>query len=227
MIEYNKSLPLFSLHVYKCGGTSFNRLLKLWFHFGFFKHYYDNVNVKAPNRVSDWILNQKLLPICIHGHFNPLKNIGVHDFYPNAQQYITFLRNPLEAHISAYNYLRETSDKGTFYWEGQKRTFNMEIDEFIETKNLNYLIWLPFNFTELNFKEIIDSNFIHIGITEEYEKSVKIIAKKLNRPYIKFKRLNVSNKVNQKPSESSIRIFNEKYSLENKIFNYARLLNCN
>ena len=83
------------------------------------------------------------------------------------------------------------------------------------------LHFFPFDFTFSNLKEVINSNFIHIGVTEEISKSLDILAEKLSKPKVEIPVLNQAERF-QQPSASSIKIFEERHRLEFEIYNYVK-----
>jgi len=89
MLNYKFSKTLISIHIPKTGGTSFKDVLYTWFGKNLFFHYYNEREGIMP-------VKYELLPgICIHGHFNRKRNFGVQDYYPEATQFITILRDRL------------------------------------------------------------------------------------------------------------------------------------
>jgi hypothetical protein len=231
MINYTKKEILISLHIPKCGGSSFDKVLKTWFGFGFHRHYMNHSKMILPKKASFNLTFKEYIPACIHGHFDKATDtVGVFDYYPEARQFITLYRDPLEIQLSFYAYAKKLISEGAMHWKGKKVTdhshLGHDIDEHLET-NSEYK-WLtrfiPWKIDENNYKEIIEKNFIHIGITEDLQKSVDIFAEKLNKRTIKVPFENRSGRLD-KPSESSIRKFKEKHHLEYLFYNYAHQLN--
>jgi hypothetical protein len=107
MKKYDSKKPLISIHIPKCAGNSFVITLRKWFKENLYLHYFDEKNNKAPQRynLKAGILSRKFKKgICVHGHFNNERNFGVRDYYPEADQFITILRDPLEILQSRYFY---------------------------------------------------------------------------------------------------------------------------
>src|SRR5262249_41350915 len=81
------SQPLFSLHVPKTAGTSFRKDLEGWFGPDLALHYRGDQG-EPPARAA-------LRPgLCVHGHFNRLRGIGVRQYYPDAGQFIVLRPAP-------------------------------------------------------------------------------------------------------------------------------------
>ncbi|MBK8442832.1 MAG: hypothetical protein IPL35_05200 [Sphingobacteriales bacterium] len=120
--------------------------------------------------------------ICVHGHFNRNRNIGVLDYYPDdARQFITVLRDPLALMTSDYFYNLTRIQMGIHYREGKKiESWPYEsLDEFLIKNKCYMLQYFPWEMTIDNYRQLIDTHFIHIGVTEKLQESMDIFAKKL------------------------------------------------
>jgi hypothetical protein len=229
MIEYNKKELLISLHLTKCGGTSFNRLLKLWFHFGYHRHYYNDKTCQLPEKLEIAGL-KKIFPVCVHGHFKVHTPYELNKYYPESKQFITIFRNPLTAHLSTYSYIRQCIAAKAFYGENgilETRNIAEGLEDFVENHHCGILNCFPFKVDKDNFRDMIQEHFIHIGVMERMETSLQILAKKLHKPYFKMPVLNSSFNYKEKEqlSEKSKKIFIEKHELEFAIYEYALKLN--
>ncbi|MBW1940370.1 MAG: sulfotransferase family 2 domain-containing protein [Deltaproteobacteria bacterium] len=106
MKKYDSTIPLISIHIPKCAGTSFAEILTAWFGRGFLQHYPDEKNNKSPKKHNIYIGKHFKPRLCIHGHFNNNRGNGVQDYYPNVDQYIMILRDPFEVYLSNYFYVK-------------------------------------------------------------------------------------------------------------------------
>ena len=179
MKHYDPNQPLISLHVPKCGGQSLRKILAQWFGDAFFIHYFQQYNAPPPKH--------ELKPgMCIHGHFNRTRGFGAADYYPSVDQFITILRAPLEMMISNY-----------FYWKKKARARQLElgiikeggyhdyknIDDFFKKRPRAHIpYFLHREVTKDNCKEVMGNDFIHIGIMEDLQASMDILARKLGFP---------------------------------------------
>ena len=227
MIQYNPNLFLFSLHIPKSGGTSLTEVLKKWFWPGFHAHYFRHEENKMPfepRKVKLFAHSIGIFPLCIHGHFE--EEADVFTCYPKAKQFITFLRDPLEMHISLFfDHQRRLRDEGALYWKGEKVSIDYEdLDEWIEKRPFFLLHFMPWSVSSENYLDVINKNFIHVGITENLQKSVDIMAQKLGKKTVNIPHLNTSKR-SQKPSTTSINVFKKKYALEYSIYEYACSIN--
>lgn len=226
MRAYSSANILFSLHIPKAGGTSFNDVLRKWFWPGFHSHYFRHDVNKMPFRPKwfKWGLHYlQVKPMCIHGHFE--EEAGVFECYPRASQFITVVRDPLELQISMFFDHQKRLGKEALFWKGKSVEMEYkDIDQWVEERPNFLLKFFPWQITTSNYKEIINDHFIHIGITEELQKSIDIFAQKFGKASINVPRLNDSPRSMQ-PSESAIRKFKHKHKLEYELYNYICGLN--
>ena len=120
MKSYDPEVPLYSIHIPKCGGTSFRKALEGWFGERFFIHYFQAADA-PPERIE-------VRPgSCVHGHFNRKKGFGLLDYYPDARQVITVLRDPLETAVSNY-----------FFWKDKARARQLRLGLIAEGSDHDY-----------------------------------------------------------------------------------------
>ena len=186
---YDPRKPIISLHIPKCAGQSFRRVLKKWFGERLLFHYFQEHNA-PPSRYP------LQAGICIHGHFNAARGFGVNDYYPGADQLITVVREPLEMHLSNY-----------FYWKTKARDRQLKLgritagdendyrdinDFFLKRQKTPLLNFLPADITPRNYKEIIEERFIWIGIVENLPAGIERLARILGFKPAVIPRVNVS-----------------------------------
>ena len=263
MIKYNPSLPLFSIHVPKAGGTSFQKVLQTWFNrvpfpnlqnrpklrrvlrkydldfviqrflgCGLYYHYKDHVNNLDPRVVSlgkKYIVFNRNLPECVHGNFEPYgDDKTLLEYYPDARQFVTVLRDPLELQTSLYFYhKRLLKDGGTLYWRG--KAYNnipfKNLDDWIMNRPLKLLDLFPWSLTPDNYENIFSKFFVHICVVENYQKSVDILADKLGFPKTSILLSNESPRTTENLSKEAIEMFKQKHQLEYQIYRFALDLN--
>ncbi len=170
MRRYDPALPLFSLHVPKCGGQSLRRILEQWFGDLFRVHYFQQYNALPPR-------HEVRAGMCIHGHFNHTRGFGVKTYYPAASQFITVLRDPLEAAVSNYFFWKKRhpgADRG-----GGEDAYR-DIDDFFRKRPQSHLgNFLPEDMNEANFRDYLQSRFVWVGIVDDLQRDVGVLTQRL------------------------------------------------
>lgn len=220
MKTYISHRALISLHIPKCAGQSFRNVLEKFFPGRIFFHYYQQRG--APP------LKHSLGPgICIHGHFNSNRNFGVYDYYPQADQFMTLLRDPLEAAISNYFYWKTKAravqlEKGMIT-EGAEHDYRNIDDFFIKRPCSNMLDFMPANTTRESYKEMIETRFIWIGLVENFQRDVNRLSALLDCEPVQADQLNSS--LRDESLSSHLRDkFVEQNALPFEIYNYVKQL---
>ena len=223
MKAYNPFLPLYSLHVPKCGGKSFRKILQTWFGEKLYDHYFHERNALPERR--------ELGPgSCIHGHFNQKRGFGMRAYYPLADQFVTVLRDPLERALSNY-----------FYWKRIQRSRMLDfgiitpgsrsdyrsLDDFIRKQfSCRILQYLPEEMTRDNYREYIQENFVWVGVADTLDKGIGTLAKRLGFPAIQVNHINRSHR-----DEELSASFREEYISHNRwafeMVDFARSLEMN
>lgn len=263
MLKYNPHSPLYSLHIPKTAGTSFENVLGSWFNksnfsnlnnhprlfrvltplnidffihrllsCGLYHHYSNEQLNKKPRRIplekKYGLFQRAKIRECVHGHFDPQTDGGdLFSYYPDAFQFIAFLRDPLEMQLSLFFYMRKMISDGQMYWRGKKITkmeYDGDIDKWLTERNGYMMAFFPMKFSKYNFIETINSYFVHIGVVECMQQSIDILADKLG---FKSSIATVQNSSTRDilPSAFAIKKFKEKHELEYLIYNYAVSLN--
>lgn len=220
MRSYDSDKPLISLHVPKCGGQSLREILDRWFGDKLLIHYFQQYN--------DSPMKHSLKPgICIHGHFNRDRGIGVADFYPTVDQFITVLRDPLEIEISNYFFWKKKARNRQIQLgiikKGEKHDYR-DIDDFFEKRPRSHVLnFMPCDLNIENFKQILESKFIWIGLVEKLQASVDLLSKHLGFESIKVNHLNASER-DEEPSPVMREAFINSNRLEFEIYRYVQEL---
>jgi hypothetical protein len=164
---------LLSMHIPKTAGTSFRMALQARFGDSMLLAYRGQVRAKRPIVPFDGKLLLELEPphqerlaeycrtndvACIHGHFT-LPSLC--QIFPDATS-ITFLREPVDRLISAYNHMYTTMP------EAAERTSFEQFASNARTRNV---------YEQLGVLECLDS-LGFIGITEQYERSLRLLEHK-------------------------------------------------
>ncbi len=218
MREYNPTQPLIVIHIPKTAGASAEAIFRGWFGSGFLRHYFNPVEGEMPQKYDLSKIHSSEKPVVLYGHFNKLRHFGVEDYYPEVSQFITILRDPFEQLVSSYFFRRKVGDK----YKDQSRVPRGELRDYIRNTKPNMLNQFPQEVTIDNYQEMIETQFIEIGITEYLDESIRRIARKLNKEYdsTTLKRVNVTERDQEVPYELREE-FMEKNQFEYTIYQYA------
>ena len=180
---YDPARPLFSLHVPKTAGTSFRKDLEAWFGPDHLALHYRGDQGEAPPRAE-------LKPgLCVHGHFNRLRGIGVRQYYPDAGQFIVLLREPFDRFVSTWRYLHFQIRHGVLQpdfadrpdletWLDRRR----RAAEGRETEDpFSFLAQLADAADPADPAAVFGPDYLAVGITERYAQSLELIAAVLGR----------------------------------------------
>lgn len=175
MKTYNPSAPLIFLHVPKTGGMSLTQSLREWFPGKrLVPHYRNNVTGELPAR------HRFEGPICIRGHFNAFRGFGVDAYYPQADQFITFLRDPFERFLSQWFFLKErraVNQPDFETWINQRAASQAARD------NSFSLIWQFPKAPDIEaILQTMRTQFVFVGFTERFSESVRGLAGALGQP---------------------------------------------
>ena len=222
MRTYNQKLPLLSIHIPKCGGTSLKSIFEEWYGNNLLEHYYNEKQAIMPkeHRLKKRFSKKYIENICIYGHFNGNRGFGVDDYYPEIKQAVTFLRDPLEIALSVFHYNKKLSKEGRNYRGGKIREITNDIDLFLKNNNSYVRYFLPQAITAKNVDYFFEEYFVHVGVVEHFQNSIDILSEKLNKPKVIVPHDNVSERL-QKPSESSIAEFKSRCSFEYILYEKA------
>ena len=220
MKAYDSNKPLIHIHIPKTGGVSIKEIYKKWFNNGLLSHYYNERDGRMPQKHDLKALHTRNIDVCLYGHFNRKRNFGIEHYYPEVNQFITILRDPFEKAVSSYLFLRKNSRN----WKDQSRIPKVELHDFLlrKTDGAGMFNHFPRGVTLDNFKEVIETQFIEIGVLEHLDESMKRIASKLNYKYdpSSLQLLNATKREQRIPYELREE-FIEKKPLDYAVYNYV------
>ena len=195
--NYNKALPLISVHIPKCAGTSFGAVLRKWYRFGFLKHYYKERWALRPRRHRLGWYKYLNIPVCIHGHFNFTRGFGYDTYYPDAQQFITIVRDPWDVHLSNYFYVQGLAATTGFYRDGvaHNTSYFGTLENYLQSHAQSHIPnFFPPEMNTNNYREILEQKFLYVGTFEQLRQSVMRLAEILDFPIIDVGHLNPSKR---------------------------------
>jgi len=172
---YDQSKPLIFIHVPKSAGTSVRDVVQGWFPGRFHQNYFNEIQGTMPVQLPPEILSDSKNPPVIYGHFNKLRGFGIQDYYPNADQFVTILRDPFELAVSEYFFVRKSGQK----WKDKSRVPTDSLQKHIRATNSAMLNHFPREMTQSNYVSILEEYFVEIGITEMLPQSLSRISAKL------------------------------------------------
>lgn len=183
MQTYDPAKPLIFLHIPKTAGTTVRKAFFDWFGNGLLYHYYNEQEGCPPPRLDLAKTAEDLggEPLCIFGHFNAARGLGVRSYYPEVHQFITFVRDPFETAVSTYFYVK--SDP--YRWAEPKTwILDVTLREFLSSAPGGDGVspFFPVTLTQDNYRDVLSAFFVHVGVTEHMRRSLDTIASKLGFP---------------------------------------------
>ncbi len=179
---YDRSKLLISLHIPKTAGTSFCTSLRSWFGADrLHLHYRGSATEPAKHTAVG-------AGDCIHGHFNRARGIGALTYYPEATQFITFLRDPFARFVSQWRYLHFQRRNGVAVPAlDDNPTFDQWFKRRAEATSagedpFSFLAQLPWPVSRDHSDTTFNQGYIAVGILEDYEASVRVMARALGFP---------------------------------------------
>jgi hypothetical protein len=182
MLAYDRSALLISLHVPKTAGTSLRQMLHGWFGENLAFHYRGDRG-EAPD-VAD-----RRPGLCIHGHFNRCRGLGALQYYPDAAQFIVFLRNPFDRFVSQWRYLHYQKRSGVPVPDlDEQPTFDQWLDRRRAAGEagedpFSFIAQLPWQVTMAQAEgQPFGAEFLFVGLVERYAESASALGAVLGFP---------------------------------------------
>lgn len=219
MKQFDKEKPLILIHIPKTAGMSVKEIYKGWFGDNLLFHYKDWSNNSLPNKHSLYIDSDNKNPNVIYGHFNSGAGFGIEQYYPEANQFVTILRDPFEIAVSGYFYMKLNKPD----WRERLNLQAGGLREYISELQSNVLDYFPVKVREDNYKQVIEELFIEIGVMEYLDESMIRISTKLGKPYTpnSLSKLNTSKRCGEKIPIDLKEDFKQRHELEYKLYNYV------
>jgi hypothetical protein len=221
MRPYDPNLPLVFIHVPKTAGTSVREVFSGWFGERLVQHYFNFQQGRPPGRSPRFDQHTADKPVCIYGHFNRERGFGIRDAYPDAKQFITILREPFDHACSTYFYRRKQGHENGIF--GHAPT--TDLPTFLDTEPSTIFRHFPCDVSAETYREVIDTLFIEVGITENLPVSLTRIAAALGRTFDPacLGRLNVTDRDTGSLDLAALRDrYRARFPLQHAVYDYVR-----
>ncbi|WP_374573227.1 hypothetical protein [Phenylobacterium sp.] len=177
---YDPGRLLVSLHIPKTAGSSLREALAGWFGQDLALHY-------RGDQGEPPIRHAPRPGLCVHGHFNRLRGIGALDYYPAADQFITFLREPFDRFVSLWRYLHFQKRSGVLVPDlDDDPTFETWLERRREASEagddpFSFLAQLPWAIAPGQAADPFGPQFLFVGLVERYDSSLAGLAEALGK----------------------------------------------
>ena len=182
MLRYAKTSPLIALHLPKCGGTSFRHVLASWFPEPQLLLHYRRGKPPSKHDLEG--------PVCVYGHFNSARDVGVEQYYPEVKQFITIMREPFDRFLAQWFYLKENE----FIDLSFDKWIDIRANEQAQGCNDYSFVW-HFPFRDQPIEDVLEQKFVFIGMMDRYRDSVAALSAALGKPMIDVPHLNASARI--------------------------------
>lgn len=227
MRKYNPREPVIFVHLPKCAGTSFIRLLRNWFGEGY-RHPHVNEQCEGTTLpkldvlLEDGSFDPEIK--CIHAHFDHGRGYGLPSQFPEVNQYFTIVRDPFDIVVSMYFFAKAKSARGEFFYDGRqidiREQYSSVADYVAERPDWLYNHF-PQDITLENHREKLAARFVHVGLFEELPRSIDHLAKVLKKKPVVLPHANKSTYDEPLPLELRQRFYHE-HPLLKGIHDFAR-----
>jgi hypothetical protein len=191
MRTYDPAQALVALHIPKTGGTSILQVLQAWFPGDRLQFHYRQLGALPPRHVLG-------AGQCVYGHFNAARGFGVQDYYPQAEQFIAFFREPFDRFVSQWFFLNQLHRSGTPVAAladnpDFETWLRRRAEEQAQGRNSHSFVWqLPRPPGAEPMAEMLQNRFVFVGTMERCAESVACLARLLDRPPVEVPFLNAT-----------------------------------
>ncbi|MNS28030.1 Sulfotransferase family protein [compost metagenome] len=177
---YDPDKLLVSVHIPKTAGTSLAQALETWFGDRLRRHYRNSAQLSSAADDAPGV--------CVHGHFQPDEPGRVRDHFPQADQFITVMRDPFQRMISLWRFLNAMQQRGDaipalennptfdrwFAWQRERAESN---------PITRVLAQLPDPVAPAMIETVFDRGFVAVGVSERFGDTLRVFAHALGKPF--------------------------------------------
>ena len=217
---YDPASPLIFIHVPKTAGSSVQEMFAQWYGPRLYRHYFNAAKQQLPPQLDLSALARTGTAPLIFGHFNRNRGFGIEQYYPEVQQFLTILRDPLDMHISRYFFTRKKSAANVPIYNDLG---DADLQQHVLNGHLNMLEHFPRPVTFDNYKDIIEEFFIDIGLFEHLPQTLLRFSQKLHLDPTLANTLTHKN-TTSRPQAFPFDLraqFQEKWALEHEVYSYV------
>ncbi|WP_312780410.1 sulfotransferase family 2 domain-containing protein [Brevundimonas sp.] len=187
--RYDPAKLLVSLHIPKTAGTSFRAILGDWFGERLHNHY--------PGWATPLTRTDAQADACVHGHFTRRNDSAIHQYYPDADQVITIMRDPFDRAISEWRFKNMIKSAGNPVDEMEDDPsfdtwFGRRADEVAEQPITRLMMQMPESLTPETAHMAFDHSFVAVGVCERFPETIRLFATLLGKPHASDVRMNVT-----------------------------------
>lgn len=218
---YDPNKLLISLHIPKTAGTSFRSILTDWFGERLHNHY--------PGWPTPLTRTDGQADACVHGHFTRRNNSAIHQYYPDADQFITVMRDPFDRAISEWRFKNMIKAKGDPVAEMEDDPsfdtwFGRRADEVAEQPITRLMMQMPDDLTPETAHTAFDRSFVAVGVSERFPETVRLFATLLGKPQAADVRVNVTSYGNASDYETYRSRHEQVFHSDHAIYAAARAM---
>ena len=200
MRRYDPDKLLIGIHIPKCAGSSMKQVMRRFFGRQVHWHYFDDRANRMPRHFRPGLARRLAHVVtgrgyCVYGHFNHDRGFGIADYYPDAEQFFTIVRDPLSTVLSRYfaaKRLGERRMRGGKPAPIAHRYPSLDAfvaDQIARPYFVNYLPGPP---TLDDYAEVLATRFVYVGVAEDLQTSVDQLAARLGIASVSVPHVNAS-----------------------------------